>query len=82
MRALVASLALLLLLLAAAPAQAQPSPVGIYPCFNGGTTVVVAGKTLLTCFQGAEVERCMDGGVFVRVAGVILSDCSWGPPPP
>ncbi len=84
MRAILASLALLLMLLALAPsAAAQPSPIGIYPCFNGGTTVVVAGHTVAECVEAVRVERCVSGGVaYVEVAGVVLSQCRFGPPPP
>lgn len=84
MRALLASLALFLLLVAVAPAgEARPLPVQTYPCFNGGTTVVVEGHVVLECFQAVEVEPCVTGGYFVRVGGsIVLSECEFGPPPP
>ena len=80
---LLSTLAVALALLAPS-AVARPSPVGLYPCFNGGTTVVVNGETVLTCFQGVEVTRCTaNTGVEVRVMGeVVYTQCRFGPPPP
>ena len=65
-------------------AAARPMPVELYPCFNGGTTVVVNGEVVLTCFEAVEVTTCTaNTGVEVRVAGeVVFTQCRFGPPPP
>ena len=80
---LLTTLAALVALLAPS-AAARPMPVEAYPCFNGGTTVVVNGEVLLTCFEAVEVTPCVSGsGVEVRVAGqVVWTQCRFGPPPP
>jgi hypothetical protein len=84
MRSLLLLSAVALTLVVLAPsAAARPLPVETYPCFNGGTTVVVNGQTLLTCFEAVEVQPCPNGGgAEVRVAGqVVWSQCDYGPPP-
>lgn len=74
---------LLLILATAVPtATAAPSPVEVYSCFNGGTTVVVFGDPVVTCLQAVDIEKCPWGDVAITVAGVPVRECEWGPPPP
>lgn len=48
-------------------ASAAPDPIDFYPCFAGGTSIVVMGRTVATCFLGpggspVGYTYCGDGG--------------------
>lgn len=82
MRALlvVATLTVLAVVPSASAWQPPHVPeVQFIPCFAGGTSVVVDGQAVVTCFGGPGsflwIERCDDGTVAIHADGNTVGAC-------